>query len=394
MSISERLKEKLSALFRRKPASKGPLLPAGTVDTREFREELRKELHELDGLFAADPDAYRKMQLSAYYRKGHSPDFQERIPALMYKLRLCNLYLLHYYLMYRLLVPTLLREKIKDMRLLVLGCGSMIDALSLSYVLRETGGSPDVHYTGVDIAGWPTRVQVPFETRFVHKPLQEYWDGVDEFDGNILFFATVLSELREYPDDTGAFICGLEKTAFTSDVLFLLVSYRSTSSYKRDWKLTDWQKTQRVIGALERKGYQTESLPLSLPESWERYFHSEEVRDEGGKAWPCHYLASPDTEDGRIGLKELAPDFAVPDFVQAYLDNPGNIRKHCPYYPARREQDRRRNPDREAGEENLARICRAECPITCNPLPRDTLSNKFSPCFQIFIFRRKHEENV
>ena len=132
MSISERLKEKLSALFRRKPSGKGPLLPAGTVDTQAFRAQLRKELHELDSLFAADPDAYRKMQLSAYYRKGHSPDFQERIPALMYKLRLCSLYLLHYYLMYRLLVPALLQEKIKEMRLLVLGCGSMIDALSLS----------------------------------------------------------------------------------------------------------------------------------------------------------------------------------------------------------------------------------------------------------------------
>lgn len=394
MSISERLKEKLSALFRRKPSGKGPLLPAGTVDTRAFRVELRKELHELDSLFAADPDAYRKMQLSAYYRKGHSPDFQERILAMMYKLRLCSLYLLHYYLMYRLVVPALLQEKIKEMRPLVLGCGSMIDALSLSYVLRETGGSPDVHYMGVDIARWPTRVQVPFETRFVQKPLQDYWDGVDEFDGNILFFATVLSELREYPDDTGAFLRGLEKTTFTSDVLFLLVSYRSISSYKRDWKLTDWQKTQRVIGALERKGYRGESLPLSLPESWESFFHSEEVQDESGKVWPCHYLASPDTEDGRIGIKELAPDFAVPDFVRAYLDDPGNIRKHCPYYPARMEQDRRRNPAREAGEENPARICRAECPITCNPMPRDMFSNKFSPCFQIFIFRRKREENA
>ena len=394
MSISERLKEKLSALFRRKPSGKGPLLPAGTVDTQAFRAQLRKELHELDSLFAADSDAYRKMQLSAYYRKGHSPDFQERIPALMYKLRLCSLYLLHYYLMYRLLLPALLQEKIKEMRLLVLGCGSMIDALSLSYVLGEIGGSPDAHYIGVDIAGWPTRVQVPFETRFVQKPLQEYWDGVDEFDGNILFFATVLSELREYPDDTGTFLRGLEKTAFTSDVLFLLVSYRSVSSYKRDWKLTDWQKTQRVIGALERKGYRVESLPLSLPESWERFFHSEEVRDESGKVWPCHYLASPDTEDGRIGIEELAPDFAVPDFVRAYLDDPGNIRKHCPYYPTRMEQDRRRNPDREAGEENPARICRAECPITCNPMPRDMFSSKFSPCFQIFVFCRKRGEDA
>ena len=311
----------------------------------------------------------------------------------MYKIRLCSLYLLHYYIMYRLLVPALSKEKTKEIKLLVLGCGSMIDALSLSHVLKASQSRFDVYYTGVDIAEWPSCFKVPFETRYIRKALQEYWDEVDVFDGNIIFFATVLSELREYPDETGKFCRGLEETPFTSDTLYLLVSYRSTASYRKDWKLTDWQKTERVISSIEKKGYRAESLPVSLPKGWEPYFHTEEVRDIHEKAWPCHYLSSPYTEDGHISLEDIAPDFAVPDFVRAYLDDPGNIRKHCAYYPERMEQYRKRNPEKDPEEEIPTTICQKECPINCNPTPRDMFSNRISPCFQIFVFRRDRHES-
>ena len=46
------------------------MLPAGTVDTRDFNDQQKDVLEQLDRLFDKDPDAYRKMQLTAYYRKG------------------------------------------------------------------------------------------------------------------------------------------------------------------------------------------------------------------------------------------------------------------------------------------------------------------------------------
>ena len=406
METTYMLKKRLRSYLRRHPSARRqalsgsqpapsghqPMLPAGTVDTAEYYARLKRDLEQLDVLLGEDPDAFRKMMLASYYRSGESPDFDKPIPAYMYKARVCNIYLLQYYIMYRLLIPVFLETKAEEMKLLVLGCGSMIDSFSLSYAMKEFGNSFTVRYTGVDIAEWPENYKTSFETYFIRKPMQDYWDDIEVFDGNIIFFATVLSELREYPDEMERFCRGLEKTPFTSDTIFLMVSYRSIASYKRDWRLTDWQKVQMVINELEKKGYKAGRLPVSLPAGWSIYLRSEEAADEAGRGWPCYYLSAPDGSDGVISMKEAAPDFAMPDFVEEYLENPGYIRRHCSNYQKRREQYLKRNPEKNSEEENPSVICREECPIICNPAPRVLHSNKFSTCFQIFVFHRSSSE--
>lgn len=365
-----------------------PILPAGSVDTKEFNEQLKKDVEQLDSLLREEPDAYRKMLLYSYYRKGDSPDFSELMSSLLYRVRLCNAYLLNYYVMYRLLFPALLENKISEIRAVVLGCGSMIDAVSLSYVQKEYEGKVVVDYTGVDIAEWPSVYQTPFEKRFIHKPLQNYWQDVEVFDGNVIFFATVLSELREHPDETGRFCQGLARVPFTSDTIFLLASYRSTSSYKRDWRLTDWQKTQRVIAAIEEKGYRAEPVAVWIPEAWKTHLLCDEAEDEQGRKWPSYYLADSNKENGAISLHDLAPDFAVPDRVVEYLEDPGYIRERCPYYQTRKDQYRRRNPENTSETEAPVEICRQQCPINCRLKPKTYFTYRVSPCFQIIVFRR------
>ena len=387
--MSDILKERLSR-FRWEHSSRyQPMLPAGTVDLSEYNEQLKKDLEQLDRLLDEDPEAYRKMQLSTYYRKGDSPDYNELIYALIYKIRFCSMYLLQYYIIYRLLIPRLPELKINELKLLVLGCGSMIDALSLFHVLKETGTSIPVRYTGVDMVRWPSGYMIPFETNFIQKPLQDYWDDVEVFDGNIIFFATVLSELREYPDQTEMFCRGLENTPFTSDTIFLLVAYRSAASYMNDWKLTDWQKAQRVIAAIEKKGYKAEDLPVSLPEKWDLYLHNGKARSEDGRDWTSYYLAAPYGPDKVTRVDAVAPDFASPDYVREYLEKPGYIRKHCSYYQMRKEQYRKHNPETENQETDIPiEICSKECPIICKPFPRAYLSKTYSPCFQIVVFHK------
>lgn len=388
MKLLDNLRIRISSLLRKDASRIRPILPAGSVDTREFNEQLKRDIEQLDSLLGKDPDAFRRMLLYAYYRKGDSPDFNELIPSLLYRVRLCNTYLLNYYVLYSLLFPAFLESKIEEMRALVLGCGSMIDAVSLSYVQKEHEEKIAVSYTGVDIAEWPSVYETPFEKRFIQKPLQDYLDDIEVFNGNVICFATVLSELREYPDETEQLCRGLEHVPFTSDTVFLLVSYRSTASYKSDWRLTDWQKTQRVIAAIEKKGYRAEPVPVSIPEAWKTNLLSDIAKDEHGKEWPCYYLANPNKDNGAIRIQDLAPDFAVPDYAVEYLDSPGYIRKRCSYYQARKDQYYRDNPESASEMENPTEICRQQCPIRCFPKPKTIFTKRNSPCFQIIVFRR------
>ncbi len=362
-----------------------PMIPKETIDTTLLNSQTDKFLETLKDYLAKDPEAFRKMQLYSYYSKERCPDLNEAITSHLYVCRLCNLYALQYYIMYHFLLDALIKENIHNLKILVFGCGSMIDALSLSFVLRDFNDNFNVHYTGVDIAKWKATFSHPFETDFIQKPLQEYWDDCKEFDGNIIFFPTVISELREYPDDIGQFCAGLEKTKILSDTLFLLVSYRSTASFNKDWKLTDWQKIEKVISTLEKKGFKADHLQFSIPHDWKTYIQSKPVITDEGRSYPCYYLAPP---CGSISLSKIAPDFSPSGIVDEYLTNPGNIRLNCPYYPKRRNQYLKKNPSIIEGCENPETVCRQACPIICHPYPKVILAPKTSPCFQIFVFHR------
>ncbi|MCR4922784.1 MAG: hypothetical protein K5931_02115 [Lachnospiraceae bacterium] len=362
-----------------------PMIPKGLVDTSALNNQVIASMEELKGLLAKDPHIFRQMQLMSRYRVNFSPDFNETQTACLYESRMCNIYGLEYYLMYSLLLPYLLKENIRKLRILSLGCGSMIDGLSLSLVLKNCRDSIDVQYTGVDIAKWPMSFKLPFENRLILKPMQDYLEDCETFDGNVLIFPTVLSGLREYPDETGTFCQRIEETQFLSDTIFLMVAYRSVASYNRDWQVTDWQKAQRIIAALEKKGYVAEDLPVTIPDAWKDYLQSETVETEEGKKYICRYLSA---RYGSLQLKEIAPDFAPPDSVEEYFAKPGLVRRSCPYYKMRRDQYLSKNPGIRPDEEIPETVCRQQCPIMCGIYPRMILSKRTSPCFQIFVLRR------
>ncbi len=362
-----------------------PMIPKGSVDTSALNDQVIASMEKLKSLLAEDPDIFRQIQLMSRYRVNFSPDFNEMTTACFYESRMCNIYGLEYYLMYSLFLPELPKENIHDLKILSLGCGSMIDGLSLSLALKDCRDSINVLYTGLDIARWPMSFKLPFENRLILKPMQEYLEECETFDGNVLIFPTALSGLREYPDETGAFCKSIEKTRFLSDTIFLMVAYRSVASYNRDWQVTDWQKAQRIIAAFEKKGYVADELSVTIPDDWKEYLKSETVETEEGKKYICRYLSA---RYGTVQLKEIAPDFAPPDSIEEYFANPGHIRKTCPYYMMRRDQYLSKNPGIRPGEENPETVCRQQCPIMCGVYPRMFLSKRTSPCFQIIVLRR------
>lgn len=381
----KKLKNRINKFLWEHSGKKKPMLPAGSIDTTLLRDQTLVFLDRLKAYIKEDPDSFRKMQLSSYYNSSCIPDFNEAISSTLYVLRLCNLYVLQYYIMYHFLIPTILEKNINELKAYVFGCGSMIDAISLSFALKENGSKVDVHYTGVDIAKWEASFSHPFDTSFIQKPLQKFWDDTKVFDGNLIFFPTVISELKEYPDETGEFCQGLEAVEMTSDYVFLMVSYRTKASYNKDWKLTDWQKIQKIIHTIEKKGYESSPLQFSIPDDWKTYLKSETAKAEDSREYPCYYLAPP---YGSTTLHEIAPDFATLPDVYEYLTDPGNIRLNCPYYTDKKEQYLAKYKAVAEGSEKPDTVCRQSCPIICHPYPKVVLSNKNSPCFQIFVFHK------
>ncbi len=367
-----------------------PMIPEGLVDTTPLNDHLTAVLEQLKSLLSKDPHAFRQMQIGTRYRSTFSPDFTETINACLYECRLCNIYGLEYYLMYSLLLSCLVKEDIHDLRVLSMGCGSKIDGLSLSLALKDVGDSFDVQYTGVDISQWPMSFELPFDNRLIIKPMQEYFGDVKTSDVNVIVFPTVLSGLREYPDDTEALCRSMEEAQFLSDTIFLMAAYRSTISFNKDWQITDWQKVQRILTALEKKGYVTEELPASIPDAWKPYLKSKTAESEDGKKYVARYVSA---RYGTVQLREIAPDFAPPDCVEEYLKNPGHIRKVCPYYKLRRDQYLSRNPGIRPGEEVPETVCSQRCPIMCKLFPRVVFTQTTSPCFQIFMLRRQPVRN-
>ncbi len=371
-------------LWNHSPRNKA-MIPKGSIDTSELTNQTEHFLEKLKEYLDADPQAFRVMQLGSYYNKNGSPDFNEAIPAYLFVSRLSSLYAFQYYIMYSFLIPILAEKDIQTLKIVSFGCGSMIDALSLSFASRDSGKSFDVHYTGVDIAKWAPIYSHPYESDFVQKPLQEYWDGRDVFDGNVIFFPTVLSEILEIPDAIGQFCEGLEKTQIVSDTIFLMVSYRSTASVAKDWKMTDWQKVQKIISTLEKKGFSGEHIPVSPSDDWKTYLQNKPLKTDDGKTYPCYYISPPCASKS---FAEIAPDFAPSESVREYLYDPGFIRTICPYYTEKRDLYLAKNKTITPGSEKPDTVCKQTCPIICHPYPKVILSPKTSPCFQIFVFHR------
>lgn len=388
--MKKSIKNRIKQFFWKQFHKNKPMIPEGLVDTSALNEQITAAMEKLKTMLAHDPHVFRQMQIGIRYRSTFSPDFTETMNACLYECRLCNIYGLEYYLMYSLLLSCLEKEKIHDLRILSMGCGSMIDGLSLSLALQNAGEGYNVQYTGIDISEWPMSYQLPFENRLIIKPMQEYFGEYRTSDANVIVFPTVLSGLREYPDDTEALCRSMENAQFLSDTIFVMAAYRSTMSFNRDWQVTDWQKMQKILSAMEKKGYAVEELPAAVPDAWKPYLQSKTTESEDGKKYVARYISA---QYGSVQLKEIAPDFAPPDCVEEFLKTPGNIRKYCPYYAMRRDQYLSRNHGIRPGEEIPETVCNQQCPIMCKLFPRINFTQASSPCFQIFMLRRQATGN-
>ena len=377
------------AFFWKHSIGRKPIIPAGSIDASDLNDHIAGDLETMNSLLKEDPEGFRKMMLYSSFSKGYIPDFNDQISSRIYNVRYCNILALHYYVLYHMLISALLETNIREIRLLSFGCGSMVDALSLSYVLRQHEDIFKVRYKGVDMALWPSVFPNPFESVFIKKPMEDFWDRGGTYDENVFLFPTVLGELPELPDIMARFCKGLEGADLTSDTIYVLVCYRAFSYIKSDWRLTDWQKVSMLISTMEKKGYEAENMPLNIPDDWKIYLHSEDALSEDGRAWPCYCLAPPYGIRGGINMWEFTPDFAPGEAADKYLESPGILRENCSYFAHRKDQYLARHPEEEERDVKADRICRETCPIVCRLFCRTVLGPISSPGLQWLVFHKR-----
>ena len=371
----------------------------GSVDTSDLHAFELECLPKLDGLLAADQTLYRKILLGSTYHKV-IPSYEEYGHCLYYVLSLAPSLAFEYFLVYRMAL-TSLQEVGQTERVdaHVIGAGSLVDALSLQYA-RSTMSAFEhacVSYTGTDAVTWPVHVPLPPELSYQEPGgfrqcnLRDFWDGMETFAGNLIFFPKVLSELDEDSEELTRFCEGLEATPFESDTVVLCISYRAYDRIARANVEPEWSKACHIVDALRHKGYAYRPMDIHALAGMEGVFERGEVfADDGSVYHEYHIPHLPDF----LWLSEVAPDFAIEEDVVAYLGDPSNIRKRCHRYASCAERYQAAHPDEDATELAPRVICEKTCAIKCDPKARSYVCSKYNPtCFQVLLFQRENEDS-
>ena len=258
----------------------------GSVDTSDLHAFELECLPKLDGLLAADQTLYRKILLGSTYHKV-IPSYEEYGHCLYYVLSLAPSLAFEYFLVYRM-------------------------ALTCTMSAFEHAC---VSYTGTDAVTWPVHVPLPPELSYQEPGgfrqcnLRDFWDGVETFAGNLIFFPKVLSELDEDSEELTRFCEGLEATPFESDTVVLCISYRAYDRIARANVEPEWSKACHIVDALRHKGYAYRPMDIHALAGMEGVFERGEVfADDGSVYHEYHIPHLPDF----LWLSEVAPDFASP----------------------------------------------------------------------------------
>lgn len=380
-----KIKKLLDHFFSRTEIRPEPAYPAGSIDTSALRTQLLPLADRLDSCFAADIDAYRKTNLYGFYRYGHSPDFSAQNISDLYLLREGCSYGLEYFLIYRTAMKALLSEGVTEAKSFVFGCGSMIDAVSMCCAADTFSKRPGLSYTGIDPAAWAKHFDAPVDRSFVRKGVQDFWTGGETFDGNILLFAKVFNELREGSGDFERFCDGFRKTELTQDTVLLCVSGLNRSHFLHDWQEPDWYRMQKLISILLEKGYSFKRTELPAELASSPYFVCEDIEADDGTVYPFCYLKG---TGYRLAIEDFAPDFALPDRLEEYLDMPGNIRRRCSFYAEREKKYLRIHPEVRPEDTVAKTVCEECCSIRCRPEARKAYYDKAEMGFQVLMFQR------
>ena len=320
-------------------------------------------------------------------------DYEDDLQAAYYMLKYGNYYAFEYVFAYSVACALLMEQQpsvCKDgIRALSFGCGTMLDALSLDYVLKQFRNCDKtieaLSYAGVDICEWADQTKIDFSkietenNKFIFKKcsMENYWDQDAEYDCNVLFFPKVLGEL---PENVIAGFCrGLATAMLKSDVIILSVSYPGKKAYEKNSAYT-----KRIVQALEKNGYRSipyGSTPLSFTgyATWEWFFE----RDGDG------LFSSVNDSYFNVAehLRDYYKEFRVSKPIKNYLGCPGTIRRECPKFKEA-EAAYKDNGERPAP----VRICEKGCNAKCGfiPSPREKLnSGNDSSCFDVIVFKKE-----
>ncbi|MBR1830524.1 MAG: hypothetical protein IJ781_13695 [Atopobiaceae bacterium] len=370
----------------------------GSVDTSALHAFQLECLPKLDELLAADQTLYRKLLLGGSFHKV-LPTYEDDGPCLLYLLRLAPSLAFEYFLVYRMALSSLQEVgQTERVDAHVIGAGSLVDALSLQYARSTMPAFEHAHmaYTGTDIVTWPIHVPLPSELSYQQPggfrrcDLRDFWEGMETFAGNIIFFPKVLSELDEDSEELERFCEGLEATPFESDTVVLCISYRGYDRIVRAKVEPEWSKACRIVDALRRKGYAYRSMDVNALAGMDDVFDRGEIFADDGSAYREYHIHR---KLDYLWLKDVAPDFANEDDVVAYLGDPSNVRTRCHRYAACAERYQAAHPDEDVRTLAPCVICEKTCAIKCDPKPRSYVCNKYNPtCFQVLLFQREHEE--
>ena len=366
-----------------------------------MNQALRKMIMELDEYLDSAPQNYRRMVIDLGFSRGKIPDYKNKGLSTLYLLKMSWQYNFEYWVILRVALRMLKERGIDFAYVYSFGCGGEIDALSLSFAIAsDYPEDMRASYTGVDAVRWgavyprPKEIAAGTYGPFLQKDLAGFWDSMDRFDGNILFFPKVLSELDELADVAGAFARGLSKAKLTQDRILLCISYKGKHTFTRSSVEPDWDKAQKIIEALRLQGYTCSKNFAPAPLGMESFFTTDMVESESGEPFPYYYFehnepGEPRQEEPDLKICDVSPVFAPPEDILEYLESPGFIRRHCQYFSAREDKYFKKYPEARWGSPDPLKVCTEACTINCYVHPYDSINTQFrTMCFQVLEFTR------
>ena len=363
------------------------------INLDNMKTALKEMIPQLDQYLDEEPWNFRRLMRAYALNNGNALDYTNKGMAIWYLLKRSWKYNFEYFVMLRMALCILKDRGIDTVNMYSFGCGSCLDSLSLGFALDNLAKNVFyAEYTGIDSRKWPVMFEVPEDLRpeegepFIQCGIEDFWNGRESFDGNLLFFPKVLGEIDEESDAVDKFADGLAKVKLTQDKIILGISYRSRNDFASGVTEPEWVKAQKIIDALLAQGYECNMKHELVPFDIDGLVRNDVIVALSTVQYPYYYFTF---EGDDLQIVEVLPNFAPPMAFFEYMDEPGPVRRHCNFYEEREQRYLKMLPSADGKRPDPSTVCPFTCNIKCKTTPETTISSpEGMMCFQVLEFTR------
>lgn len=178
----------------------------------------------------------------AFNLKTWDPDYSEEAHRVFYFLKYTVQYCVEYREIYREIIK-LFAKSTKDISVISIGCGSMLDLVGLSHASAECRYSPRISYHGIDLVDWSCPETSSFkniETKFTCSDIKDVSPHALTTPCNVIIFPKSISDIPL--EAIEKFISALPDSIL-SPALLLVLSRRGVSK-------DDLEKAENICNIL------------------------------------------------------------------------------------------------------------------------------------------------